>query len=156
MSSDRYPLEAARALREQELEDAKSELARRTAALADAEAAVERAEAELARHEEETAAIAAREHARDAAGRSASEMLGAQTYLARRAAEKQAHQNEIRDAKRAATEAAEALEASRAALAAARAAREAVEKHYEAWERERRNTAERRAEADAEEVHRRR
>jgi flagellar biosynthesis chaperone FliJ len=156
MSAERYPLEAARTLREQELEDAKSELGGRSAALADAEAAVTRAEAELARHDEETARIAAREHVRDDAGRSAADMLAAQAYLSRRAAERQAHRDRIGDAKHAAAEAAEAVVAARAALAAARAAREAVEKHYEAWLRERRLTAERRAEAEADDLNRRR
>ena len=156
MSAERYPLEAARTLRAQELEDAKSALGRRTASLVEAEAAVTRAEAELARHGEETAAIAAREHARDDAGRSAADMLSVQAYLSRRAAEKQAHHDRIREAKHAAAEAAEAVEAARAALADARAAREAVEKHYEAWLRERRVAAERRADAEADELNRRR
>jgi hypothetical protein len=56
------------------------------------------------------------------------------------------------DADRARQAAARAVEDARTVLGAARAAREAVERHHEAWQEEQRRHAERRAEAEAEDV----
>lgn len=148
MSRARYPLAAARALRDHELEAAKSELARSTEALADAEAALSHAEEALSHHRGETRAIAERESERDAVGRSAAEVLGAQAYAKRRREEEAALRRRLDDAAAAVAAAREAVETARAALVAAHAAHQAVERHHARWETEARKADERRAEAD--------
>ena len=152
MPREPYPLEAARTLRERELDAAKEELARHTDALAQAELGARAAEDAVAAHVEATRETAERERARDAAGRSAADMLAVQSYLTRRRDELAALRARAGDARQAVLEAAAALDDARAALAQARAAREAVEKHREKWDAGRRRTAERRAEADLDDL----
>lgn len=146
----RYPLEAAVVLRNEDEERAKRALAAAIEAHALAVSARERAEAALLDHGAETARVARDERARDEAGRSASDALTAQAWLARRKTEagalvsaRDARQKDERDR-------AAAIEGARAALAMARAEVEALIKHRAGWDAEQQKTRERREEAELE------
>jgi len=148
----RYPLAAARKLRESEEAAARDALTTQLAAHRAAEDAHADAVARLAAHRAETERIAAEEAQADALGRSLAESLRAADWQRRRRSEDTALCTARDDAERARHAAARAVEDARAALAAARAAREAVERHHAAWQEETRRHAERRAEAEAEDV----
>lgn len=147
-----YPLEAARALRAREEDAARDALAGHMDALQAAEQAHARAERLCVAHREETARIAADEARADVEGRSLTESLRAADWQRRRRSEDTALCTARDDADRARQAAARAVEDARTVLGAARAAREAVERHHEAWQEEQRRHAERRAEAEAEDV----
>jgi hypothetical protein len=153
MSGDaRYPLAAARELHAREEDAARDALATAIDALRDAEDAYARAEARWVAHRAETARIGVAEADADVAGRHLAESLRAADWQRRRRGEDTALRSAREDAERARQAAAAAVEEARAALAAARAAREAVERHHAAWQHEARREAERRAEAEAEDV----
>lgn len=152
MGQERYPLQAARTLRERELDEAREELARATRAVEDADEAVRSAQLRVDAHRRQTVEVRRREAERDAAGRSAAEMLGARDYLKRRRTEEDDLRGQVDDARTAAAEARRTMERARVALADARAAREAVERHHGKWQADRAKVAERRAEAEQDDL----
>jgi hypothetical protein len=149
---ERYPLEAARTLREREEQAAREEMARRNAALVDAERAVDAAKARAGEHRAATVAIAAEETKKDGAGRRIADSLRARAYLDRRRVEQEQLDQAAARAEDARKKAAAVVEEGRQLLADARAAREAVEKHHEAWRLEQKKIADGREEAEVEDV----
>lgn len=152
MTRERYPLEAARTLRQTELDAAQTELTRRVLAHAEAEAAVARALDARRAFDEETRIVEAREAAADARGRTALDMMRARDFLAHRRAESAALATKIEEARRAVAAAEAEVHRAREALAQARAEREAVEKHREAWQEAQHERAEARAEAEVDDL----
>lgn len=150
--SPRYPLEAARTLRESEESEAREQLARQTRAMEAAQSAVESAERRATEHRDETLRLARAEAEKDAAGRSVADSLRARAYLEGRRGAQRGLDEVVERARAARTEAATALEAARQALAEARARREAVEKHHAAWLAERQRQAATKEEAEIEDA----
>lgn len=152
MGRERYPLEAARTLRDKELDEAREALARATRALEQADRSVLRAEDRVRAHRHETAEVHRRESERDGAGRSAGEMLAARDYLTRRRDDEGRLVERVAAAREEAARARQALERARATLAEAQAAREAVERHHGRWKADRARVAERRQEAEQDDL----
>ncbi len=145
-----YPLEAARQLRSEELEDAKRALAEALAREAAAERALEEARAALEAHERGTRDAQDREGRLEA--RSVDDFLRGRAFLDRRASEAETLRGKVQQAIDTLGERRRATGAAREALAQARAQHEAVEKHYQRWLAERRRKAELRAEDEADEL----
>jgi len=149
----RYPLEAARTLREQEEAAAEQELRERTEAFEAARRSVEHAERVLHSHRQQTEELSRREESRTLEGnRSADVVLRSRDYIARRKREEDGLRRRIEETRRVARDAAEAAEHARQALAEARAARKAVEQHHDRWKAGEDARAEAREEADAEDL----
>jgi hypothetical protein len=151
MADRRYPLEAARTLREEEEATRLRELVRATQAQEHAADALRRADEAWRAHEAETARTAGEEAARDAAGRTVDEVLRGRAFLARRKSEAAALARAVETERAREKEASRALEAARTALAEARAAKEAVERHHAAWRDEQRDAEHRREDDEADE-----
>lgn len=145
-----YPLEAARDLRRQELDDAAQALGVASRRVDLAQTAVTQAYAAIEAHDLACETYLAVENARGA--RSADDLLRGLAYRDRLAAERGALVVKAGEADEVLTTARANEDSARSALADARAAREAVERHYEAWERERRRVAEKKSEDEAEDI----
>jgi len=147
----RYPLEAARSLRADDVEKAQLKLARALRELEALEGVHARAVDLTAQRAHRISDERALEIERDRAGRSAAEMLSGQAWLRRLGAEHERAQ-EAERAARADVQAAELeSEKMRAQLAQARAEAEAVERHHERWQQERKRVRLAKEEAEAEE-----
>jgi len=154
MKPARYPLQAARDLRERAVDAAEQELVAAQQHLAATKRARAAADEKVAAYARETEA---HRHAETHAGvRSAAAMQHAQAFLARR-------HEELAQLREAATSAAEkvreaesAVLAARTALAKAEAEAKAIEKHRERWDAERKLAAEKRAEDEADDLAQRR
>ena len=142
-----YPLEAARTLRQEELEAAKRALGAAIERVSEAEAVLERARARREEH-----ARSSREAELKVTGsevRSADAMLQGQAYLRRLRAEAEALAEKLEAARGALSDAEAGADRAREALADARAQAEAVERHHAKWLAEKARQAERRAEDEA-------
>lgn len=147
---NRYPLEAARDLRGQELDEAARALGDASRRVDLAERSVASARAAIEAHDVAREAHRAAENARGS--RSADDMLRGLAYEERLDCEREALVATAQEADEALALARAHEDSARTALAEARAAQEAVERHYEAWEEERRRVAEKKAEDEAEDV----
>lgn len=145
-----YPLEAARELRGQELDEAARALGDASRRVDAARRNVASAVAAIEAHDVARAAQRAAENARGA--RSADDLLRGLAYEERLDRERQELVTKSAEAEEALAAARTNEESARSALADARAAKEAVERHYEAWLAERRRVAEKKAEDEAEDV----
>ncbi|MCB9612848.1 MAG: hypothetical protein H6722_10395 [Sandaracinus sp.] len=148
--SERYPLEAARELRERAVDEAGEALAAAVRAHAEASQAHSRACAKLEAHEVETRAFVEAE--RQAGPRRIEDFQHAQAYLTRRRTEREAHVAAIARAADEVTARERDVVTARDALATAKAEAQAVEKHHERWQDERRKRAEARAEDEVEDL----
>ncbi len=147
----RYPLEAARSLRAEQVDRAQKELARALRELEAVEGLHARAVARTAERAGRISSERAQEIERDRGERSAAEMLSGQAWLRRLGAEHERAQ-EAERAARTDVKAAEAeSEKMREQLAQARAEAEAVERHYQRWQQERKRVRLAKEEAEAEE-----
>ena len=147
-----YPLEAARTLRQNEVDVARADLARKTAAVTDAELRASEALRLLESHRSDSKAHQELERARDIAGRTAADMARARAYSARRRTEEAALVDAHAAAMAEVDQARDEADRARGALALARAAQEAVERHRAAWEEEQRKAAEARREAEIDDI----
>lgn len=145
-----YPLQAARELREAEVEEAKAALGAATQRLTEAAEARAREEAALAAHEAGTQAFFEQERAKGA--RSVDALLHAEAFTRRRREERETLRARLAAAQDAERVAAVALGEARDALATAQAEAEAVERHHGAWQAERRREAQRREDDDADDL----
>ena len=148
---ERYPLEAARALRAAEEDARVGELADAMRTLEVAGAAVKDAEHAARTHQEHTDRVRDDESARDGRGRPASETVRAQDWLARRRSEARRLEVSIGAARDVERSAEAAVEHARVRLATARAEREAIEKHFTKWSQARARAVERREDDEADE-----
>lgn len=152
MTTARYPLASVQALRTGEEEAAKRALGAAIDAHAAAERRLEAARADLFAHRQATEAVRRQEQALDDAGRTVAEALGARAYFDRRKTEQGALAVAVGEAEARARALADAIESARSALAQARAEVEALAKHRAQWEAEHAKVAERRAEAELDDL----
>lgn len=147
----RYPLEAARTLRQDAVEVAQRALAD-ALAVVEAKERLRSAAADAVRQKlEQLRAEEQREADRDRQGRSAAEMMTGRSFLRRLAAERDQAQQALGEAEAAVESATREAEARRDGLGQARAEAKAVEKHHEGWESERKRVRLAKEEAEAEE-----
>lgn len=142
-----YPLEAARTLRAEELEEAKRALAAAIQRVGEAEAVLERAQQRREEHGRETREAQLRITGPGA--RSAAELQQGQAYLQRRRDEAEALAEKVAQAEGALQEARAGVDHAQTALAEARAQAEAVERHHAKWKAALERKAERKAEDEA-------
>lgn len=142
-----YPLEAARKLRQEELDAAKRALGAAIERQQEAEAVLTRAIQRREEHSAETRDAELR--ATRVEARSAQDLLVGQAFLQRRRTEAATLAEREQQARDGLQEAAKGVETAREALAEARAQAEAVERHHATWLRERKRLAERKAEDEA-------
>ena len=145
-----YPLRAARELKDRAVDEAARELGEATERTRHAEAAVTRARERLDAHAVETERWETGERQRG--GGSAATFLAVQAYRERRRSERDALREAVTAAQAEVASRREAEREARETLAQARAEAEAVERHEERWRLERRKTAERKEEQEAEDV----
>ena len=147
----RYPLEAARTLRDDAVEVARQALSTAMRELEALEHQRDRATELVLERTRRIEHERVAEAEKDASGRSAAHMLAGQAWIRRLETERE----QARVAERAAqadVRAGEgAVESKRAALAQARAEAKAVEHHHERWTRDRKRAALAKEEAEAEE-----
>ncbi len=146
----KYPLQAARDLREREVEDAQGVLAQAVELEHVAGQALEETQRKLQSHDEESAET--REREARVQVRSAHAMQQGQAFLRRRRIERDALREEVACAQTHLAEARTSVESARVALAQTRAEAKAVEKHYERWKVEQRKKADKRDEEEAEDL----
>ena len=146
--SSRYPLEAARKLRAQEVEEKKAELGAALAGVSAHEEKLEREKAALSEHQ----ALRAKFRREERGGGDGAELMRRVAYEQRLASEERDKKQHVEDAQNELRNAERAADAARASLAQARAEAEAVEKHHQRWLAEQKQRAERAEEAEADDL----
>lgn len=150
MTKEPYPLAAARELRDRAVDDAAAALAEAIAKHEDAHAVLAGAERTLESHDAEDREFEARERARGAS--SAAVLQQVQAFRRMRAQARVQLSEAVTTARVLVDQREAQVSEARESLAAARAEAEAVARHEERWRDEKRRTAERKEELEAEEA----
>ena len=150
-SENEYPLAAALLLRDQAVDDAKVALASCLDASSAAKRAVDTAVEAVEAHRKCEQQWREGEHRRSGA-RLAADFQHVQRYSQRLAAERERLQEEVVAKRTTLMEAEQAERVAREALAQARAEAKAVAEHHQRWQATKRREAERRAEAESEDL----